>query len=81
MSLADLGGGIYATAGILAALHQRHATGLGAKLHIAMFDVLVEWMTPLLLAFTEGGVEIEPAGTRHATITPYGPFPTASGRP
>jgi len=81
VSLADLGGGIYATAGILAALHQRHATGLGAKLHIAMFDVLVEWMTPLLLAFTEGGVEIEPAGTRHATITPYGPFPTASGPP
>jgi crotonobetainyl-CoA:carnitine CoA-transferase CaiB-like acyl-CoA transferase len=46
-----------------------------------MFDVLVEWMTPLLLAYTEGGVEIEPAGTRHATITPYGPFPTASGPP
>ena len=81
VSLADLGGGIYATASILAALHQRHATGLGAKLHIAMFDVLVEWMTPLLLAYTEGGVEIEPAGTRHATITPYGPFPTASGPP
>jgi len=81
VSLADLGGGIYATASILAALHQRHATGRGAKLHIAMFDVLVEWMTPLLLAHTEGGVGIEPAGTRHATITPYGPFPTASGPP
>jgi crotonobetainyl-CoA:carnitine CoA-transferase CaiB-like acyl-CoA transferase len=81
VSLADLGGGIYATTSILAALHQRTLTGKGAKLHIAMFDVLIEWMAPLLLAYTEGGVEVAPAGTRHATITPYGPYPTASGPP
>lgn len=80
VSLADLAGGIYAATSILAALHQRKLTGKGDRLHIAMFDVLVEWMTPLLLAYTEGGVEVQPAGTRHATITPYGPFPTSSER-
>src|SRR5690606_37147410 len=26
------------------------------------------------LEYREGGVDIVPAGTRHATITPYGPF-------
>jgi itaconate CoA-transferase len=36
-------------------------------------------MSPLLLAHREGGVRIEPAGTRHATITPYGPFVASDG--
>lgn len=58
VSLADLGGGIYATTRILAALHQRQTTGRGTRLHIAMLDLLIEWMAPLLLAFTEGGVEM-----------------------
>ncbi|MTD53699.1 CaiB/BaiF CoA transferase family protein [Amycolatopsis pithecellobii] len=79
VSLADLGGGIYAATAILAALRSRDVTGRGERLHISMFDVLVEWMSPLLLAYTEGGAVIEPAGTRHATITPYGPFRAADG--
>ncbi|MGD9958099.1 CaiB/BaiF CoA transferase family protein [Nocardioides sp.] len=79
VSLADLGGGIYAVAAILAALRARDVTGLGRRLHISMFDVLAEWMSPLLLAYREGGVTIDPAGTRHATITPYGPFLAADG--
>ena len=79
VSLADLGGGIYAVAGILAALHARERTGRGEQVHIAMFDVLVEWMAPLLLAYREAGVDLPPAGTRHATITPYGPFAASDG--
>jgi itaconate CoA-transferase len=79
VSLADLAGGIYAAAGILAALHARERTGRGEQVHIAMFDVLVEWMTPLLLAYREAGIDLPPAGTRHATITPYGPFTAGDG--
>lgn len=77
VSLADLGGGIYATAAVLAALRERDRTGRGGRVHVSMFDVLTEWMSPLLIAHREGGVDIEPAGTRHASITPYGPFVTA----
>jgi crotonobetainyl-CoA:carnitine CoA-transferase CaiB-like acyl-CoA transferase len=80
VSLADLAAGVYAATAILAALHGRHRTGRGQRLHISMFDVLVEWMSPLLLAYRECGVDVEPAGTRHATITPYGPFTTADDR-
>jgi itaconate CoA-transferase len=79
VSLADLGGGIYAATAILAALRARDLSGRGQRLHISMFDVLAEWMSPLLLAHREGGVTVEPAGTRHATITPYGPFLAADG--
>ena len=73
VSLADLAGGIYAAAGILAALHARERTGRGEQVHIAMFDVLVEWMAPLLLAYREAGIDLPPACTRHATITPVRP--------
>jgi itaconate CoA-transferase len=79
VSLADLAGGIYAATGILAALHARERTGRGEQVHIAMFDVLVEWMAPLLLAYREAGLDLPPAGTRHATITPYGPFTAGDG--
>ncbi len=79
VSLADLGAGIYATTSILAALRARDISGRGEHVHVAMFDVLAEWMSPLLLAYREGDVDIAPAGTRHATITPYGPFVTADG--
>jgi len=79
VSLADLGAGIYAATAILAALLERDRTGLGSLVDIAMFDVMVEWMSPLLLAYREAGVEIEPAGTRHATITPYGSFAARDG--
>jgi itaconate CoA-transferase len=79
VSLADLAGGIYAVAGILAALHARERTGRGEQVHVAMLDVLVEWMSPLLLAYREAGIEVPPAGTRHATITPYGPFTAGDG--
>ncbi|MET0454109.1 MAG: CaiB/BaiF CoA-transferase family protein [Mycobacterium sp.] len=79
VSLADLGGGIYAATAILAALRKRDVTGRGDRVDVAMFDVLVEWMSPLLIAYREAGIEVPPAGTRHATITPYGPFVTADG--
>jgi len=80
VSLADLGAGIYSVAAILAALRGRDASGRGERVEISMFDVMVEWMSPLLLAYREAGVQIAPAGTRHATITPYGPFVTRDGK-
>lgn len=79
VSLADLAGGAYALAAISAALHGRAATGLGRRLDIALFDVLLEWMSPLLLAELHGIAAPVPAGIRHPSICPYGPFHTADG--
>ncbi|BCB78354.1 hypothetical protein Pflav_047640 [Phytohabitans flavus] len=70
VSLADLAGGTYALAAILAALYAREQTGVGKRLDIALFDVLLEWMSPLLLAELHGGSAPPPAGLRHASIAP-----------
>lgn len=79
VSLADLGAGTYALAGILAALRERDRTGRGARFNISLFDVVTEWMMPLLLAQRYGGSAPQPAGTHHASIVPYGAFRLADG--
>ena len=79
VSLADLAGGTYALAAVNAALLERARTGRGQRIDIAMFDVLLEWMSPLLLATRYGGTTPVPAGRAHASITPYGPYRSADG--
>ena len=79
VSLADLAGGIYAVAALTAALLERTRTGVGRHVDIALFDVMTEWMTPLLLAEELSGRTVPPAGMHHATITPYGPYRSADG--
>ena len=79
VSLADVGGGVYALASILAALYERERTGRGKRVDVALFDVLLEWMSPLLLAERYAGGAPVPAGLGHASIAPYGPYTTADG--
>jgi crotonobetainyl-CoA:carnitine CoA-transferase CaiB-like acyl-CoA transferase len=80
VSLADLAGGTYALAAINAALYARERSGQGRRIDIALFDVLLEWMSPLLVAQHHSGAAPEPAGLRHASISPYGPYDTGDGQ-
>jgi len=80
VSLADLGAGTYALAAILIALKERERTGEGGRVSVSLFDVVAEWMMPLLLAERYGGAAPPPAGTHHASIVPYGAFAAADGR-
>jgi itaconate CoA-transferase len=79
VSIADVGGGVYALASILAALYEREQTGRGKRLDVALFDVLLEWMSPLLLAERYADGAPPPAGLGHASIAPYGPCKAADG--
>jgi len=79
VSMADLAGGTYALAAINAALFDRERTGTGRRIELALFDVLLEWMSPLLLAQRHTGGAPEPAGLRHASIAPYGPYASKDG--
>ncbi|KRF21030.1 hypothetical protein ASG90_01025 [Nocardioides sp. Soil797] len=79
VSVADLAGGTYALSSVLAALHQRDRTGLGKRVDIALFDALLEWMSPFLMAHRYTGDAPTRAGLHHSSIVPYGPFTTADG--
>jgi itaconate CoA-transferase len=79
-SIADISAGMYAYSNILAALLRRGKTGQGCRIDVSMLESMVEWMSfPLYYAFD--GAEPPPrAGAAHATIYPYGPFPTGDGK-
>jgi itaconate CoA-transferase len=79
-SIADIAAGMYAYSNILAALLQRGRTGLGSHIEVSMLESMVEWMSyPLYYAF-EDAPPPPRAGAAHATIYPYGPFPTGDGK-
>lgn len=79
-SIADISAASYALSNVLAALLQRGRTGKGSRVEISMFESMVEWMSaPLYYAF-EGSPPPVRRGAAHATIYPYGPFPTGDGR-
>lgn len=78
-SIADIAAGMYAYTNILAALMQRMQTGQGRHIDISMLESLTEWTSyPLYYAF-EGAPPPPRTGAAHATIYPYGPFPTGDG--
>jgi itaconate CoA-transferase len=79
ISVADISGGMYAYSGVLAALHNRAATGQGDHLRISLLDALGEWMGQPYFYREYGGVQQKRSGAHHATIAPYGPVPVADG--
>lgn len=74
--MADLATGLYALASILAERLGDCSTHGYRHVEIAMFDVMAEWMMPLLLAQMEEGRVTPPAGLHHTSIAPYGAFLT-----
>ena len=80
VSIADIAAGMYAYSNILAALLQRNIDGQGRRIDLSMLEAMSEWMGyPLYYAF-EGAKPPPRAGAAHATIFPYGPFPTGDGK-
>jgi len=79
-SVADIAAGMYAYTNILAALIQRGKTGEGCHIDVSMLESMVEWMNfPMYYAY-DGAPPPVRAGASHATIYPYGPFPSGDGK-
>jgi crotonobetainyl-CoA:carnitine CoA-transferase CaiB-like acyl-CoA transferase len=80
VSIADIAAGMYAYSGILTALYQREKTGRGTVLDVSLFDALGEWMGYPAYYTAYSGTAPPRSGLNHATIAPYGPYPTGDGR-
>jgi itaconate CoA-transferase len=79
LSIVDISAGMYAYAGILAALHHRSRTGETLPVDVSLFDSLTEWLSYPLYYTMYGGEPPRRTGTRHAMIVPYGAYATAGG--
>lgn len=79
VSIADIGGGLYAYSSILAALLNRAKTNRGERIDISMFECMTEWMMPPLNVFQGTGASPRRAGVRHNMVVPYGAYSCADG--
>jgi itaconate CoA-transferase len=78
--VADIGAGMYALSGVLAALFARERTGTGTAISVGLFDAVAEWMGYALNLARYGGVDLEPNGLSSPAVAPYGAYRTADGQ-
>jgi crotonobetainyl-CoA:carnitine CoA-transferase CaiB-like acyl-CoA transferase len=78
-SLVDMGTGMWAALGILAALRERDRTGEGSEVGTALFDTALAWIPYQLLGYLATGEVPRPQGSGAAMIVPYQAFETRDG--
>ena len=79
VSSADLAAGMWATIGILAALHEKQRTGLGQWVDISLLDGSVAWLTYVASGYFASGETPRRYGSAHPTIAPYQAFASSDG--
>ena len=77
VAVADLFTGMYSCVAILAALHQRSATGQGAHIDMALFDAQLAMLANQASNALVSGRDPPRQGNTHPNIVPYRPFQTA----
>ncbi len=79
VAITDYLAGLNAMQGILLALHERHTSGLGQQVDIALFDSMLSVMRlPLSVLFATGKDPVR-SGNDHLTIAPYEPLHARDG--
>ncbi|MEQ3708918.1 MAG: CaiB/BaiF CoA-transferase family protein [Tateyamaria sp.] len=79
VAITDLFTGVYATTGILAALHERAQTGKGQQVDMALLDVAVAMTSNQGMNYLTSGIVPGRMGNAHVNLTPYQVFDCADG--
>jgi itaconate CoA-transferase len=79
LSICDLSTGLFAAAGVLAALQNRTRTGEGTELAVSMFGAMMDWLGYFPYSYWERGELPARVGAKHHLLTPYGPYRTRDG--
>jgi CoA:oxalate CoA-transferase len=75
----DLAGGMFAVMGILAAVNQRHHTGIGQQVDISMLDCQISMLSYMATMHFLSGTNPTPIGNAHFIHVPYNTFTTSDG--
>lgn len=79
VAITDIFTGVYAATAILAALHQRHTTGMGQQIDMALFDVATSITANQAMNYLATGTAPNRMGNAHPNIVPYQVFDCADG--
>ncbi|MBB3232208.1 CaiB/BaiF CoA transferase family protein [Halomonas stenophila] len=79
VAITDVMTGLYATIGVLAALHERRRTGRGRHIDVALLDVQLATLANQALNALVTGQDPHRHGNAHPNIVPYQAFACADG--
>jgi crotonobetainyl-CoA:carnitine CoA-transferase CaiB-like acyl-CoA transferase len=79
VAIADLGAGLFATIGVLAALRDRDATGRGRRVEVSLLDAQVGLLANQAMNWLVGGITPGRMGNAHPSIAPYESYRTGDG--
>lgn len=79
VAVTDVFTGLYASNAILAAVHQRHRTGRGQQVDLALLDVAVATTANQAMNYLATGVAPKRLGNAHPNIVPYQVFDCSDG--
>ena len=77
--IGDLGGGLMAAIGILAAVADRERSGRGQHVDISMLDAQVSMLNYMATMYLMSGQVPQGIGNSHFVHVPYNSYPTADG--
>ena len=78
-SIVDMGTGMWAALGIVAALRERDRTGRAVEVTTALFETALMWVAYHAMGYLGTGEVPQPQGSGTAMIAPYQAFPTTDG--
>jgi len=79
VSLIDLGTGVWAALGVVAALYERERTGAGRTLEVSLYETALSQLSYQLVGYLGTGVVPGREGSAFSQIAPYQVFPTRDG--
>jgi formyl-CoA transferase/CoA:oxalate CoA-transferase len=79
VSLIDLGTGVWAALGVLAALYERERTRVGRTLEVSLYETALSLLSYQLVGYLGTGVVPGREGSAFSQIAPYQVFPTRDG--
>ena len=79
LSLIDLGTGVWAALGVLAAIYERERTGEGRTLELSLYETALSLLSTQLVGYLGGGVVPGRDGSAFPQIAPYQVFATRDG--
>ncbi|MBV9580429.1 MAG: CoA transferase [Chloroflexi bacterium] len=80
IAVADLSTGLFASQGVLLALHARQQTGVGQHVEVSLLESLLAVLHPHSSNYLNGGLVGKPHGNSYPMIAPYDMLQTADRR-
>jgi crotonobetainyl-CoA:carnitine CoA-transferase CaiB-like acyl-CoA transferase len=78
-SLVDIGTGLWATIGVLAALRERERTGVGSVVDVSLYETTLAYIGYHLVGYLADGTVPRGQGTVFPMVAPYQVLPTRDG--